>query len=75
MFHIMCTYGLSIGLIGLVGSITFALFGETTHNLSAEDIYGIHCCWELESNQDDRAPQKRSANAGRKILAIKNKGF
>ncbi|HMG84218.1 MAG TPA: hypothetical protein VK574_00660 [Terracidiphilus sp.] len=33
---------------GLVGSVTFALFGESTPNLSAEQVYGLHCAWELE---------------------------
>jgi hypothetical protein len=56
--------------VGMVGSITFALFGETTAELSPEDIYGLHCCWELETNEDQRAPKKRTAAAGRKILGI-----
>jgi hypothetical protein len=32
--------------IGLVGSTTFALFGEATADLAPEDVYGLHCCWE-----------------------------
>ena len=54
----------------MVGSVTFALFGETNADLSPEDVYGLHCCWELECNGDDRAPRKRSAAAGRKLLGI-----
>lgn len=61
--------------IGMVGSITFALFDEATVDLSPEDIYGIHCCWELEVNEDSRAPKVRTAKAGRKILARDNEGF
>ncbi len=56
--------------LGMVGSITFALFGETTADTSAEDAYAIHCCWELDVNDDPRAPTKRSAQAGRKLLGI-----
>lgn len=56
--------------LGMVGSITFALFGETTPDMSPEDAYGVHCCWELEVNDDPRAPKKRSAKAGRKLLGI-----
>lgn len=61
--------------VGMVGSTTFALFGETTTNLPPEDIYGLHCCWELETNGDARAPKKRSAQAGREILRRQNAEF
>jgi hypothetical protein len=56
--------------VGLVGSITFSLFSETTADMPPEDVYALHCCWELETNQDPRAPQKRSASAGRTLLGI-----
>jgi hypothetical protein len=61
--------------IGLVGSVTFALFGEVTAGLPAEDVYALHCCWELQTNGDPRAPEQRTAAAGRKILAEANPGF
>lgn len=61
--------------VGMVGSVTFALFGEATADLSPEDIYGLHCCWELEVNGDSRAPKKRTAEAGRRILGRHNEGF
>lgn len=61
--------------IGMVGSVTFALFGEVTADLSPEDIYGLHCCWELEIKGDSRAPKKRTAQAGREILGRHNEGF
>jgi hypothetical protein len=54
--------------VGLVGSVTFALLDETTAEMPAEDIYALHCCWELEMNKDPRAPQKRSVEAGRRLL-------
>lgn len=61
--------------VGMVGSVTFALFGEATADLSAEDIYSLHCCWELEMDGDPRAPKERTPTAGRKILAYHNPGF
>lgn len=53
--------------IGMVGSVTFALFGENTANRSPEDMYALHCCWELGKD--------RNVKAGRKLLAAKNAGF
>jgi hypothetical protein len=61
--------------IGMVGSVTFALFSETTADMSPEEIYGLHCCWELEMNDNKLAPKKRTAKAGRVILARHNDGF
>ncbi|WP_324725990.1 HEAT repeat domain-containing protein [Actomonas aquatica] len=54
--------------IGMVGSVTFALFGEATPNLSATELYGLHCAWELEGNDDKRAPAERTPAAGLAIL-------
>jgi hypothetical protein len=54
--------------IGMVGSVTFALFGEATADLPAEDVYALHCCWELQRRNDPRAPRKRTSRAGRAIL-------
>lgn len=53
---------------GLVGSTTFALFDECSADLDPEDVLGLHCCWELQMNGDPRAPQSRTAEAGRRIL-------
>lgn len=62
--------------VGLVGSITFALFGETTADLPPEDVYALHCCWELEVENDPRAPRQRSIAAGRELLRTAgNDGF
>ncbi len=55
--------------VGLVGSMTFCLHGEVTRAMSPEDIYALHCCWELEVNHDPRAPAKRTIAAGRSLLA------
>jgi hypothetical protein len=60
---------------GMVGSVTFALAGESTPDLSADQIYGLHCAWELEIKRDARAPQKRTAEAGIEILRAYNPGF
>ena len=61
--------------VGMVGSVTFALFGEATADLPPEDIYALHCCWEFEGNKDPEAPDERTVEAGRKLLARKNPGF
>lgn len=55
--------------LGMVGSITFSLFGEATADLAPEDAYALHCCWELQANKDPRAPQERGVAEGRRILA------
>jgi hypothetical protein len=60
---------------GMVGSVTFALFGEATAERSVEEVYGLHCAWELEMNEDPRAPEERTAEAGVRILAEYNAGF
>lgn len=54
--------------LGFYGSITFSLFDETNSEMSPEDVYALHCCWELEANNDPRAPEIRSIAAGRAIL-------
>ncbi|HEX6986907.1 MAG TPA: hypothetical protein VF170_16135 [Planctomycetaceae bacterium] len=62
--------------VGMVGSVTFALFGEATADLPPEDVYALHCCWELEIENDPRAPERRSAAAGRDLLrGAGNAGF
>ena len=38
--------------VGMVGSVTFALFGEATADLPPEDIYALHCVWELQQEGD-----------------------
>jgi hypothetical protein len=56
--------------VGLVGSITYFLKDETSPEMSPEDIYGLHCCWELETKKDGRAPKQRTAAAGRGMIGI-----
>jgi hypothetical protein len=60
---------------GMVGSVTFALSGESTPDLSAEQIYGLHCAWELEMKGDPGAPEKRTAEVGIQILRKYNPGL
>jgi hypothetical protein len=60
---------------GMVGSVTFAMFGESSADRTPEEVYGLHCAWELEVNHDPRAPEKRTAEAGMRILAAVNPGF
>lgn len=54
--------------VGMVGGITHSLPDETDPEMSPEDIYALHCCWELEAKNDPRAPKKRSIKAGRVLL-------
>jgi hypothetical protein len=61
--------------VGMVGSITFSLLGETKPDMSPEDIYALHCCWELEYRGDPLAPQVRDIQAGRQLLAQHQSGF
>jgi hypothetical protein len=49
--------------------------GETSLTVAALDVYAIHCCWDLEANNDSRAPGERSAAAGRRLLAEHNPDF
>ncbi len=58
--------------IGMVGSVTFALFGEDLPTLKPAEVYALHCCWELQLNKDKRAPAERSVEAGLKILEAEN---
>jgi hypothetical protein len=61
--------------IGMVGSITFSLFGETTSEMTPEELYALHCCWELEATGDPRAPEERTVRAGLLMLAAQNSEF
>jgi hypothetical protein len=54
--------------IGLVGSVTFALFSEGTADKTPEGVYGLHCCWELQCNEDPRAPEERDGRIGWQIV-------
>lgn len=36
---------------GLVGSITFCLFSLNLESRPPEDVYAVHCCWELEQKE------------------------
>jgi hypothetical protein len=62
--------------IGMIGSITFSLYGEVSFDLAPEDVYALHCCWELEVENDPRAPRERGIDVGREILRLAgNPGF
>lgn len=61
---------------GLTGSTTWAMLGdEADAAMPPLDVYAIHCCWELEANEDSRAPAERSVAAGRRLLAKHNAEF
>lgn len=59
--------------VGMVGSITFS--GPGTDKHTPEEIYGLHCCLELQMKKDKRAPAKRSTEDGIKILKQYNPEF
>ena len=42
--------------------------------MAPEDAYALHCCWELEVNDDLRAPEVRTIAAGRAILEAGARG-
>jgi hypothetical protein len=59
--------------VGMAGSITFSLIDEASAEMPPEDIYALHCCWELEANEDPRAPAERSIEAGRAMIEAAQK--
>ena len=54
--------------LAMTGSITFALRGIETAELSPMEAYGLHCAWELQHLKDPRAPQEVSVDSGLAIL-------
>lgn len=54
--------------VGMVGSMTWSFFDETRPTMKPEEIYGHHCCLELELNNDPRAPKKRTGKAGWELV-------
>src|SRR5690606_35795129 len=42
--------------VGLVGPAPQVLVGETNPSMSAEDVYALYCCRELQALGDPRAP-------------------
>lgn len=60
---------------GLTGSVTWAMmFGDTTIQ-EPEDVYCLHCAWELQMNRDPKAPSECSVEEGRRILQKFNPRF
>ncbi|HET9157498.1 MAG TPA: hypothetical protein VFN91_12570, partial [Myxococcaceae bacterium] len=58
--------------VGLVGSVTFSLFGETKASGTPEDALAAHCVWELQQNGDPRG-EGREIEAGRELLGFGSK--
>lgn len=54
--------------LGLVGSVTFSLREGVATEVDADDAYALHCCFELQYNDDPRAPEELSVEAGRRVL-------
>jgi hypothetical protein len=61
--------------IAIVGGLTHSLIGETNSAMELADIYGLHCCWELEEMHDPLAPRQRTAKLGRNLLRKNNPDF
>lgn len=58
--------------IAIVGGMTHSLIGETNTAMDLADVYGLHCCWELEAMHDPLAPRQRTAKLGRNLLRKQN---
>jgi hypothetical protein len=56
--------------VGMVGSITAALHGQTGPGMDPVDLYALHCCWELMVEGDPRAPGGLSVEEGRRLLGL-----
>lgn len=54
--------------VGMVGSVTWAMLETSTASMKPEEVYALHCCWELQQNDDDLAPEEIDIQAGLKIL-------
>jgi hypothetical protein len=61
--------------VGLVGSITFALFFVTSADMAPEEISALHCCWEMQTQGHRGVPKEISAAYGRKMLTKANPSF
>jgi hypothetical protein len=61
--------------IGMVGSVTWAMVDEATPRPPPEDIYALHCWWELQAPDAPETPLDERIPAGRAILAQRNAGF
>lgn len=66
--------GLTDG-IAVVGGITCSLIDETNAKMDLADVYGLHCCWELEQLNDPVAPRHRTPKIGRNLLRKNNPDF
>ncbi len=64
--------GSRTGGVGLVGATTFWLVGEGGPEESPDDRLARHCSWELQRQEDPRAPKDRDPRIGRQILASYN---
>lgn len=58
--------------IGMVGSETNVLFDETNPTQAPEEIYALHCCWELMEQGDERVGEHPSIETGLKLLGWTN---
>ena len=61
--------------VGFVGDLTYAFLDRPTDGMSAEDLYGLYCAWELDYNGSPEAPKEITAEVGRALLALYNPDF
>jgi hypothetical protein len=52
---------------GMTGSITWSMMGDPPLK-TPDEVYAMHCVWEMQHNEDPSAPSKRTVQHGRKIL-------
>lgn len=52
----------------MTGGITGSLPAGTSDQMLADEVYALHCCWELEAKGDPRAPAEQTIAAGRALL-------
>jgi hypothetical protein len=55
--------------VGMVGSITFCLFTYDTDKRPPEDVYALHCLWEMEAQDLAKAESVDSPDEYRDMLA------
>lgn len=53
---------------GLVGSLTYSNRDEPRAGRSVDDLYALHCVWELQIRHDPRAPAEATVEAGHALL-------
>lgn len=56
--------------VGLVGSVTWCFFDPQMLRRPPEDVYAIHCAWEMEQQQLIRTQEAGSTKLGDELLKL-----